>query len=95
MMPERIRGVYNVWGLGKNFSVKLVLNKILIKLLQKSYLLLKRVSFLISWISQKVLIWIGKFDTSNDLVPIFGDISSQDSLRLIGKHRGGFIFLLQ
>jgi hypothetical protein len=28
---------YNFWGLGKDFSVKLILNKILIKLWQKSY----------------------------------------------------------
>jgi hypothetical protein len=35
MMPGRIGGFYNAWGLGKNFSVKLVLNKILIKLRQE------------------------------------------------------------
>jgi len=41
------------------------------------------VSFLISWISQGVLIWIGKLDTANDFAFIF-DTSSHRRLRLIG-----------
>jgi hypothetical protein len=36
MITNRIRVFYNIFGLGENFSIKLVLNKLLVDLRQKS-----------------------------------------------------------